>query len=116
MNTTIKMLSAVLDSTALRQNVLANNIANVNTPNFKRLDVEFKNALNAALQSDQPGALDNFRPTIIKDKSALSRGDGNTVSLQKEVGEMAENALLYNFATKAITKKLASIRKAIGGQ
>ncbi len=115
MNESIGMLSKLLDCTALRQRVLANNLANANTPQFKRMDVRFQTELTSAIQSHDVDRINAVAPEITVDREAPVRGDGNSVSLQEEMGEMAENALLYQFATRAISRKFAGISKAIKG-
>lgn len=116
MNDSIDLLSKVLDCTALRQRVLANNLANANTPDFKRMDVEFKAVLDDALRSHGTGHAGDVKPKIVEDRQSPARGDGNSVSLQKEIGEMTENALLYEFAARAVGLKLGQLQKAIRGQ
>jgi len=115
MNESIDLLTKILDCTAMRQRVLANNLANANTPNFKRMDVKFRDALAEAIDSCGKESIRDVNPTVVEDTDAAATGDGNTVSLQKEIGEMGSNALLYGFATKAVSKKLAGLSKAIKG-
>jgi flagellar basal-body rod protein FlgB len=115
MNESIEMLSKLLDCTALRQRVLANNLANANTPQFKRMDVRFQAELTNAIKSHDIDRINAVTPKIEVDKEAPVRGDGNSVSLQEELGEMSENALVYQFATRAIGRKFATLSKAIKG-
>jgi flagellar basal-body rod protein FlgB len=117
MNESIQMLNRLLDASALRQRVLANNLANADTPRFKRKDVEFREMLTKAVDSANASReLSVVQPKIIVDTAAPSRPDGNSVSMQRELGEMTENSLLYQFATRAVSRKFDTIRKAIKGR
>ena len=116
MSDSIEMLSKLLDATALRQKVIANNLANVNTPNFKRMDVRFKDALARAVQAGGSAGVSGVVPTVVQDNQSVCRPDGNNVTLQREIGEMAENSLLYQFSAKAVTLKFEGIRKAVRGR
>jgi len=113
MDASVGLLNKILDCTAMRQKVLAHNLANVNTPGYKRMDVEFRAALNAAIENpDIPGE----KPMVVTDTASPGRFDGNNVSLQKELGEMNENALLFQFAARAINLKFDGLRKAARGR
>ena len=114
---TISLLKAMMDGCATRQTVLANNVANANTAGYTRSDVDFKDALQQALASKDPEhALSQVHPSIHEDDKAARRGDGNNVSLQKELGIMAENRLLYDVSAQALTVHYARMREAIRGQ
>jgi flagellar basal-body rod protein FlgB len=116
MNESIQLLNKLLDASALRQRILANNLANADTPRFKRRDVEFREMLAKAVDSADARELAIVQPKIIVDTAAPSRPDGNSVSVQRELGEMTENSLLYQFATRAVSRKYGTLRKAIKGQ
>jgi flagellar basal-body rod protein FlgB len=116
MNESIQLLNKLLDATALRQRVLANNLANADTPRFKRQDVEFREMLAKAVNSSLDKDMAVIQPKIIVDTAAQTRPDGNSVSIQRELGEMTENGLLYQFATRAVSRKFDTIRKAIKGR
>ena len=79
----VNVLKSAADASWLREEVLSNNIANVDTPNYKRQDVEFKTYLNSAIeQSGKPKAtltqkinnvdLSNIKTRTYTDNSALS--------------------------------------------
>jgi flagellar basal-body rod protein FlgB len=112
----IQLMEKLLDATALRQRVLANNLANINTPQFKRRDVQFRDMLAKAMESADPHKMDNMKPAIVEDMTSLSRPDGNNVSMQKELGEMTENGMLYQLASQIVKKKFDGITRAIKGR
>ncbi len=111
----IDLLSKVMDITTLRHRVLADNLANVDTPDFTRSDVTFQDALTNAIDSDNPFQLDHVQAVVEKDEFSPMSPDGNNVLLQKEMGGMMENQLLYNFAARVLDRKFAGLRKAISG-
>ncbi len=109
-------LERVLDGAALRQRVLANNLANESTPGFVRQDVEFRQALVEAVESGKRGAVGKAEMRVYEDTEARRRPDGNSVSLQKELGQITENGLVYNFAAKAMQAKHRGLLKAINSK
>ena len=114
---TISLLKALMDGCATRQTVLANNVANANTSGFTRSDVAFKDALEHALEAKNPElAVNQVHPAIHEDAKAARRADGNNVSLQKELGMMSENRLLYDVSAQALNVHYARMREAIRGQ
>lgn len=114
MNQNIELLGKLMDATTLRHRVLANNLANANTPGYLRKDVDFASTLSSALESG-PQALRQAQFSATVDASATVNSTGNSVSLQKELGEMMQNSLLYDFATEMAGLKMAGLRKAITG-
>ncbi len=114
MNSTIDMLSKVMDVAALRHKVIANNLANVNTPGYQRKDVKFVDALAAAIEKG-PVHVKDLTFDVMVDELAVPDARGNSVSLQREVGEIAQNELLYNFAAEMTSRKFSGLSKAISG-
>jgi flagellar basal-body rod protein FlgB len=114
MNQTIDMLGKLMDATALRQKVISNNLANVNTPGYVRKDVKFVDTLTKAIKGGRT-EINEATFEVTEDKTASVDARGNSVTLQKEVAEIAQNELLYNFAAEMTSQKFAGLRKAISG-
>ncbi len=115
MNETMAILGKMMDFAAVRHQVLANNLANVNTPTYKRCDVEFHKQLASAIES---GGVDRIQQTaaeIVEDDVTLPRPDGNNVSLEREMGEISMNAMLFDFSSKVLNRKFSSLQKAMSG-
>src|ERR1700691_5050935 len=78
----------MLDVTALRHEAIASNLANVETPNYKRLDVSpsFESQLSQAVASKDVSQISAVQPELSVDTSAVTgRSDGNTVQLESEM-------------------------------
>ncbi len=116
MDDTIQILGKMMDVTALRHRVLANNLANADTPRFTRQDVKFKDLLANAVETGNATKIAKVQPEIVQDTVSGYRPDGNNVSIQREMGEITENSLIYQFSGSAITRKYAIMRKAISGR
>ena len=91
----IGLLSQLLDTAALRHRVIAQNVANVNTPGYRRLAVSFEDDLARALAS--PSGDLPVKPRVVV-ADGPERVDGNTVDLNSEMNDMTRNALLYEAA------------------
>ena len=116
MSEQIEMLKKMVDACAMRHRLLANNIANANTDGFKRQDVDFKAALANAIKSGKPGEISNVQPEVYTDKSSKARANGNNVSIQKEMGSLMDNTMLYKFTTRALSRKFNRLKSVIKGQ
>lgn len=115
---------------AYRQELLASNIANADTPHFKARDVDFRSALEGALAGSRSGvALETTHATHIPDGApAAAEGfvkyrtelqsavDGNTVNMDVERAAFAENALRYEASVTFINGMLRSMNTALTGQ
>lgn len=106
-------LVRLLDATALRHRVLSNNLANSDTPGYVRQEVSFENDLAEAVQRGEP---QTFEPNISEDRTAAPRGDGNNVTLERELAELNKNALTQQMAIQLLQTKLAMQRMAITGK
>jgi flagellar basal-body rod protein FlgB len=115
---TSSALEVAIKGTEQRQGVLANNLANVNTPGFKRSDVSFQGALASALQSSSNGdtsSVDNTAFTTTSDGSTSMRADGNNVDVDVESANLAKNQLLFDSVMAIDTKRLHTMDQAITG-
>jgi flagellar basal-body rod protein FlgB len=114
---TERALEVALHGTELRQQVIANNLANVNTPNFKRSDVEFQQQLAEALQFDgsSTSAVAAVTPTVQTDNLTTMRVDGNNVDVDRESTYLAETQLQYSALMAVVTKNLTTMSSIITG-
>lgn len=126
--TRIPLLTRMLDVTALRHRAITNNIANVNTINYRRKDVDFEGYLRAlVVKGEVTGVRTDARhipvgepdpsvpPRIYEPKRGPNTSGENDVDVDQEMAHLAENHLLYNTSVKLIAGSFASLRKSIVG-
>jgi flagellar basal-body rod protein FlgB len=109
----------MLDATMLRQEAIASNLANAETPNYKRVDVDpsFSNALATALKTGQPSSLSAIEPKLVADKTAIATTpDGNNVQLEKEMMALNQNTLSHAVESHFLNGTLLKLRLAITGR
>jgi flagellar basal-body rod protein FlgB len=112
-DTTQVGLERALAGAARRQSVIAANLANVNTPGYRRQDVDFQSELQRAFTRGRE-AVESVQPTIETDTTAAMRADGNTVNIDVEAANQAKNGLQYE-ALAAVMKARTAILKAAMG-
>jgi flagellar basal-body rod protein FlgB len=107
----------LMDATVLRHEALAANIANVETPGYKRVDLpqnfnaEFAARLRAGVPQTMP------MPTLVQDPHATSqRPDGNNVELDKELLTMSGNSMQFETLGEFVSASLRQLRLAITGR
>ena len=109
----IEQLPGLMDVAELRHRVISQNIANVNTPGYHRLDVEFERELAKAMQTSDRSALPEITPRIVKDDSASVRADGNNVDVDRELGQLNKNAMLFQMYSQLLRSQFDAMRRAI---
>nr|WP_256447072.1 flagellar basal body rod protein FlgB [Arthrobacter sp. H16F315] len=101
-------MSSALDGLALRQRSIANNIANVNTPNYQAKRVAFEDALAASVRSGdghaQATTAASLEPTQL---------NGNNVNLDTETLSNIDTVLRFQFATRALGYEFTAVRSAM---
>ncbi|RKX35763.1 MAG: flagellar basal body rod protein FlgB [Verrucomicrobia bacterium] len=116
---TYVLAKKMLDAAALRHELIATNLANAETPGFKRLDLDssFSQQLNTLMQKGDLGAARNLEIKSLQDPTAKSsRPDGNNIELDRELLEMNRNALEYDFLAQYTSDSLKRIKTAITGR
>jgi flagellar basal-body rod protein FlgB len=109
----------MLDATVLRHEAIASNLANLETPNYKRLDVapSFQTELRSALEGKNPSQISSLHPQITTDPNAVaSATDGNSVQLENELLQMNKNFIEHALETQLVTGNLLKLRLAITGR
>lgn len=109
----------MLDATTVRQDAIAANIANVETPGYKRLDLApaFETQLRQAIGNGDISTINSLSPHLAQDSKAVSnRLDGNTVQLETELLHQNQNFVAHALETQLITGSLLKLRLAITGR
>lgn len=111
-------LKVVLDGCLLRHRVISNNVANVDTPGFKRSKVIFEEKLRDLIKERNisPHKIRKLRPEIVIDQSSAWREDFNNVDIEREMMELSKNTLKYKIYVQLLSRKLGKIRQAIIGR
>jgi len=122
----ISLLSRTLDGAEARHKALADNIANANTPGYKRSDLPFQEMLRDAVSGRAmmvttdvkhlPGRSGvsrlAFEPIRSMDSSRI-RVDGNNVDIESEMAKLAENSLLYSALSDLLSRRISLLRSVI---
>lgn len=116
----ITILEKAASGASLRHEAILNNISNVNTPGYKRVDIDFKTELSNITkqmgQSDQSEIdekIKSIRPEVIRESNTSVRPDGNNVDIDREMSLLAENALEYNLYISLLSKKVEGLLSVI---
>ena len=119
-DTNYQLARKLLDAAALRQDAIAANIANAETPGYRRVDVspDFATQLKASLlDGNLADATANLSPTIAVDQQARAvKPDGNNVEIEHELMAMNKNSIDYEFLSDVLTTNIKQIKMAITGQ
>ncbi len=108
-----------LDAVALRQEAIANNIANLETPGYKRIDLApgFQKELERACSSGNSQEIAALKPTLAADPTAVASGrDGNSVHLENELMALKRNGFTHTLETQLVINMLSRMRLAITGR
>ena len=109
----------MMDATALRHEAIASNIANIETPKYKRIDIapSFQAELRAAMGSKDVQKISSLSPSFVEDQTAVAANrDGNTVQLESELMKLNQNTLAHTLETQLVTGTLLKLRLAITGR
>lgn len=128
-------LPRAMTAATIRQEVIANNLANVNTPNYRKSVVEFEDMLAREIYGEEPdGKLKMIRthdkhlpvapldfhaePTINQDNTTIMRTDDNNVDIDIEMASLAKNQIYYNALVTELNGHVVRLKNVItsGGQ
>lgn len=113
-------LKPLIDYTWKRHKVLLSNIANADTPNYRRRDLVIKFEIPAvALKKTREKHITNVKPPkfkVIERKTGLIGNDRNNVSIEEEISELAKNRIAYEVYMRFATGSLNTLNKVIKGR
>ncbi|MGF9695555.1 MULTISPECIES: flagellar basal body rod protein FlgB [Paenibacillus] len=126
-----KRLQGALDASNTRQQTIADNIANADTPYYKRSDVSFEEILQQQTNGDMPvlkGKVTDSRhfvigpsssvptPVVTMDQSTSMNNNQNNVDIDKEMSLLAENQLRYNAYIQQVNEQIKMMRVGVEGR
>lgn len=122
-------LEGALHAASLRQQVLSNNIANVDVPNYKRSDVLFEDLLSQAMGAGKltgkrtherhiPIGSSSGIPSakVVTDDTSVFNNNRNNVDIDKEMSLLAQNQLLHNFYIQQVNHEVRMLRIGMEGR
>ena len=130
-STNFNYLPRAMTAASMRQEVTADNIANINTPNYRKKSVEFEDVLAREIYGEKvpEGELQLARthdkhlpfkqrnvhavPTVAEDKTTIMRADDNNVDVDMEMATLAKNQIYYNALATQLGGYVSKIRNAI---
>jgi len=120
------VIQKAMDGSTLRHSAISNNIANVNTPGYKKMEVSFQDALVEALQPGMDLKRSNAKHLSLRmplhdsgivqamsNTQTTLRNDGNNVDVDIELATLAENNLYFNSLAQMLSSQLAQLRLSI---
>ena len=128
---TISLLERSLDLRSMNHRVLSSNIANMDTPNYKAIEMGVEEEMKRGRKDAHRGITltkTHLNHLPVKDSSRRAvkfraarapdfslRGDGNTVDIDRTMGQLSKNTLLFNTASQLISQKFKGLKNAIKG-
>ena len=116
----VNVLNKAADAAWTRNDVLANNIANMDTPGYKRKDVDFESQLKQAMRNTRFKSVDarvsaindtELETRVYTDASGFSyRLDGNNVDIDTETARLAENQIKYNGLVQSMNEEFTNLK------
>lgn len=132
-NDVMELVQKSLDAAALQHKVIANNLANVDTPGFKRSEVIFGESLKRAIQQRELGSnqlelsttdaqhlatnpisqLEDVKPTVVIQQETSLRNDQNNVDIDVEMAKLAQNTVVYQTLAQLTQSQFSELKSAI---
>jgi flagellar basal-body rod protein FlgB len=107
------LIEAGIRAEGFRQKAIANNVANLETPGYRRIDVKFEELFAKSIDSSGAVDLRELEPQAYQPKQTPVKSNGNDVTLEAEVGAMIKNSLRYKTYIQLLKKKYSQIELAM---
>jgi flagellar basal-body rod protein FlgB len=126
----LEVLKRGLDAFAIRGRVISDNIANASTEGYRAKRVEFEDDLRQALErgpslparTDSPAhipigslSVGEVEPRVVDSEEPVGAGEPNNVVIEREMADLAQNEILFNFAAKEVADAYRTMKGAIRG-
>jgi len=124
---TLGVIEKGLDAASLKQKVINHNIANINTPGYKRYNVDFQKELTQAIKKEKgslkktdprhlPQSVLSSMPQVERNELTYLRQDQSNVDLDQEMVELAKNSLFYNSLAQLASQRMKTWGMVISGR
>jgi flagellar basal-body rod protein FlgB len=129
---TVDLLHRALDAQTIRRDVLANNLANAEVPNFKRSELNFESELKRVLDAEKqkpaveltrtdPRHISNWnppdwrdvKPRRVLDYVSTSKNNGNNVDAEQEVQRLVENQMMYYLLAQSAAFEFSQVNSVL---
>jgi len=112
-----QLAGKLMDASALRQDAIAANLANAETPGYRRMDVSPDFAAQLKASAESGSLADAPNPTLVEDPNARAvRADGNNVEIEHELLAMNQSSVEYEYEANIVTSNIKQLKMAISGQ
>jgi flagellar basal-body rod protein FlgB len=127
-NRSTNMMERAMDASNLRQQLLTQNLANVNTPYYKRMDLDFKSVFAEEMDKNRLEIIrthpHHFGDTVpgagplkvTRETKTNERFDQNNIDVEFEAAQLAENSLYFQSLTTSWKKEMSRLKQAIEGR
>ncbi|OGV55474.1 MAG: flagellar basal-body rod protein FlgB [Lentisphaerae bacterium GWF2_44_16] len=105
----------LLELSMENQRVIANNLANADTPGYVRFKLDYQKKLASALESGDNKSIGDVKGKLVKDESGNMKLDGNNITVATEMTEMMQNSVLYSLLARSFTTRINILKSAITG-
>ena len=109
------LLGKMLSLHGAKHRVIAQNIANVNTPNYRRREFRFDSALKQALSAGSKADYRGIKGWVDRPQNTAVRNNGNNVDVDMEMVTLGENSSSYSVYSQLYTRKAQMLKSAIRG-
>jgi len=113
---TVSLLATTMDYVFRRHEIIAENLANVETPNYIAKDMPFQAVLKAAMDRAERQPTENPRfatPQVLWDATGELRTDGNNVNAENEMMKLTKNTVLFNAVSELAKYKFTTLKTAM---
>lgn len=124
----IDIFSKALDASVIKEKAISNNLANVDTPGYKKVNVSFEDQFRQLLKANEKTVLKTSHPLHVQPNQKIDltpsieilneftmRNDGNNVDVDTEISEQVKNSLYYNALITNLNSELRLLQTAITG-
>jgi len=114
-NKNFTLMSKMMGLHSNRHKVIAQNIANVNTPNYRRREFKFESTLKQAMERGDQADIRAVRGSVERPNTTAIRNNGNNVDIDREMVALDENAMFFEIYSNFYRQRSQAVKSAIKG-